>query len=553
MSKNKFPKILIVDDIKANLFAMEMQLESLPLKVIRAYSGKEALIHILEDNIAAVLLDVHMPGMDGFETAERMRSNKETAHIPIIFVTAIFKERKHVFEGYEAGAVDYIFKPVDSEILKNKIKIFLELHNQKKEIERTNSNLLKLNIQLEKTNKKIVLQQEKKIEEERIKVLLNMAGATAHELNQPLMVLLGNIDILDFYDNLDLPDEVSEILDNIKQAAERISVVTKKIQTIRHYEIKPHDEKTDIVKLDQDIHILFIGNSKKHFLKIQTDLESKKDIRLFHATSIEESWAMINKNGISRTDLIFLDSILDGGTRFKFLAELVKTDLQIPVVIITDKEDDAVAEKLIQAGAMDHLPESKISRRALSRIISNAMENAGLKKNLKLIQKKLVLTAKRDPLSGLHNHKYFMKSLDLEVKRAKRYKATFSLLLIDIDCFKKINYAHGYSAGDAVIAGIARILLENIRQNDIAGRIGGDKFGVVLVHNNSAGGLATAERIRDRVEKARFSDKNNNIKVTVSIGITLYSELDSTLEMIKSAEKALSRARKKGLNYIMQG
>jgi len=124
--------ILLVDDRSENLLALETILKRPGLNLIKASSGNEALGMLLDYDFALILLDVQMPEMDGFETAELMRGNEETRHIPIIFVTAISKEQKHVFRGYEAGAVDYLFKPLDPDILQNKVNIFLELYQQKK-------------------------------------------------------------------------------------------------------------------------------------------------------------------------------------------------------------------------------------------------------------------------------------------------------------------------------------------------------------------------------------------------------------------------------------
>ena len=132
MNSAEQTNILLVDDRPENLLALETILKRPGLNLIKASSGNEALGMVLEYDFALVLLDVQMPEMDGFETAELMRGNEETGHIPIIFVTAISKERKHVFRGYETGAVDYLFKPLDPDILQSKVNIFLELYKQKK-------------------------------------------------------------------------------------------------------------------------------------------------------------------------------------------------------------------------------------------------------------------------------------------------------------------------------------------------------------------------------------------------------------------------------------
>ncbi len=127
--------ILIVDDKAENLLVLESILDNMNCNIIKATSGNEALSLLLDHEFALVLLDVQMPNMDGFETAELMRCNSRTRYVPIIFVTAISKEQRCIFKGYEVGAVDYLFKPVEPMILQSKVKVFLELWNQKKLLE----------------------------------------------------------------------------------------------------------------------------------------------------------------------------------------------------------------------------------------------------------------------------------------------------------------------------------------------------------------------------------------------------------------------------------
>ena len=207
-----FPKILIVDDRIENLVAMEKTLAGLNAEIIKATSGEEALASLLEQVVALILLDVQMPDMDGFETAELIRSNEDTRGIPIIFVTAISKDQKHVFSGYASGAVDYLFKPLDPDILRSKVNVFLELDKQKTIIAKTNE-------QLKSANRMILKQQKSVIKQERLKVLLQMAGAMAHELNQPLMSLLGNIDLIRM--TQDDPTKLTARLNNVEAAGQR--------------------------------------------------------------------------------------------------------------------------------------------------------------------------------------------------------------------------------------------------------------------------------------------------------------------------------------------
>ncbi|HYG90705.1 MAG TPA: response regulator [Azospirillum sp.] len=128
--------ILVVDDDPRNLLAMQQVLGDLGATVVLARSGEEALKYVLDKDFAAILLDVRMPAMDGYETAELIRKREKSRHIPIIFLTAINKDEVHIFRGYEAGAVDYMFKPVEPGILRSKVAVFVDLYRKTEEVRR---------------------------------------------------------------------------------------------------------------------------------------------------------------------------------------------------------------------------------------------------------------------------------------------------------------------------------------------------------------------------------------------------------------------------------
>jgi PAS domain S-box-containing protein len=135
-SRQSDPKvdILIVDDRPENLLALEAILEPLGQRIVRASSGEEALRKLLSTEFAVILLDVQMPGMNGFETARIIKSRERTRHIPIIFLTAISKEDSYVFAGYSVGAVDYLFKPFQPEVLRTKVAAFVDLHQRQRHL-----------------------------------------------------------------------------------------------------------------------------------------------------------------------------------------------------------------------------------------------------------------------------------------------------------------------------------------------------------------------------------------------------------------------------------
>src|SRR6266536_4267752 len=126
--------ILLVDDREENLLALEAILEPLGHRLVKVTSGVAALKELLLDDFACILLDVQMPELDGFEVATLIKQRKASEHIPIVFVTALSKEDKHVYRGYSAGAVDYIFKPIDPEVLRSKIGVFIDLWDKTRQI-----------------------------------------------------------------------------------------------------------------------------------------------------------------------------------------------------------------------------------------------------------------------------------------------------------------------------------------------------------------------------------------------------------------------------------
>lgn len=217
--------VLIVDDRPENLLTLEGILDSDDLNILKAYSGNEALGIMLEENISLVLMDVQMPGMDGFEVAEIMRSSERTKFIPIIFITAISKQRQHIFKGYESGAVDYLYKPLDLEILQSKIKAFIEFFQHKNALEETTR-------KLEKTISE--LNDAKQIAEEATSAKSTFLATMSHEIRTPLNGIIGmaELGIMD--------EEVSalqrERLIDIKNSGESLLEIINEILDISKIE-----------------------------------------------------------------------------------------------------------------------------------------------------------------------------------------------------------------------------------------------------------------------------------------------------------------------------
>lgn len=172
--------------------------------------------------------------------------------------------------------------------------------------------------------------------------------------------------------------------------------------------------------------------------------------------------------------------------------------------------------------------------------------------NLTSVNKKLEEISTTDSLTQVFNRRYFMERLTHEVKRVSRYGPGLSLLMIDIDHFKKVNDSHGHHGGDAVLAGIARVLKEALRETDLFARYGGEEFVVIATATESPGARTLAERLRKCVEDAHVEYDGKRIKVTISIGISTWkpSIKEDHEALIRQADAALYRAKDQGRNRV---
>jgi two-component system sensor histidine kinase/response regulator len=166
-------KCLIVDDLEENLLAMSALLRAADVEILTARSGGQALELLLTHDVALAFLDVQMPEMDGFELAELMRGSVRTRHVPIIFVTAGAHEQHRVFKGYEMGAVDFLYKPVEPHVLRSKAGVFFELYRQRRQLAR----------ELEERN-------------ETLQLMEMLTAVLGHDLRNPLNAMVGSAQVI---------------------------------------------------------------------------------------------------------------------------------------------------------------------------------------------------------------------------------------------------------------------------------------------------------------------------------------------------------------------
>jgi signal transduction histidine kinase len=213
---NETVKILLVDNEPKGLLALEAILEPLGQKLIAATSGKEALRHLLAHDFALILLDIRMPELDGFQTAELIRGRERSRHTPIIFLTASYESEVQVFRGYALGAVDYVFKPLKPEILRSKVEVFVDLA-------RTTETVRKQAAELEAANKD----------------LESFSFSVSHDLRAPLRAIGGYSNILRESCGDKLGDENNRVLGKIIESTQRMETLIEDLLAFSQFGREP--------------------------------------------------------------------------------------------------------------------------------------------------------------------------------------------------------------------------------------------------------------------------------------------------------------------------
>ncbi|MFA7307172.1 MAG: PleD family two-component system response regulator [Hyphomicrobium sp.] len=449
-------RVLVVDDILANVKLLEARLQAEYFEVLTANSGRQALDLLERESVDVVLLDVMMPGMDGFETCRHIKASHATHHIPVVMVTALDQPSDKV-QGLESGADDFLTKPVDDIALVTRVK-----------------NLARL----------------KMLNDE-----MMMRASTGRDMG--------------------IPDDGSY--------ARALSARSGRVLLV-------DDHPRSAARL---LEVLSKGN----------DAFAERDMH-----------AALTKLTESNFDLLVVSLSLQDADGLRLCSQVrsLERTRHLPIIMLVEPGDEARLLRGLDMGVNDYLMRPIDRHELLARVKTQIKR----KRHSDFLRHRLAESVElsvTDSLTGLHNRRYMEGHLRTLVSESIRTGRSLSMLVADIDHFKAVNDSHGHDAGDAVLKEFAVRLKRNTRGVDLACRLGGEEFVIIMPDTDLERAYQIGERLRACVAADEFAlDGGQSVRVTASVGIgTLENPQDTPESMFKRADNALYTAKRRGRNRVV--
>ncbi|MGD9867878.1 MAG: PleD family two-component system response regulator [Hyphomicrobiales bacterium] len=449
-------RVLIVDDIEANVRLLEARLTAEYFETMTARSGPEALDICARRGVDVILLDVMMPGMDGFEVCRRLKANPATAHIPVVMVTALDQPSDRI-QGLDAGADDFLTKPVDEVALITRVK-----------------NLARL----------------KTLTDEMV-----MRASTSEQLGLPGEGAQDN----------HFAGRGGRILlvEDHPRSAERISCALSSDHTV-DIQNDPQRALLSLPEGDYDLLIVSLSLAESDGLRLCSQVRSLDRMR------------------------------------------------QLPILILVEPGDDSRLLRGLDMGVNDYLVRP-IDKNELVARVRTQVRRKRYGDFLKGRIEESVEMAITDALTSLYNRRYMESHLKTLVDEAVQRGKALAVLIADIDYFKPVNDTYGHDAGDAVLREFASRMRKNVRGIDLACRMGGEEFVVIMPDTDLSRAYHVAERLRQCISAVSFDlPDGRNVDITASVGISaLESVNDTPGTLLKRADQALYAAKRDGRNRVV--
>jgi two-component system cell cycle response regulator len=449
-------RVLVVDDILANVKLLEARLSAEYFEVLTANSAGDALAILQDEHVDVVLLDVMMPGMDGFEVCRRIKSAPKTMHVPVIMVTALDQPSDKV-QGLEAGADDFLTKPVDDIALITRVK-----------------NLARLKT----LNDELML---------RVATGADIGLMSAAIAERASAIVRGRV----------------LLVEDISHAAKRI------VATL----------------------------AGQHEIDVEQDLQAA----LLRVTS-------------KPYDLLIVSLSVAGADGLRLCSQVrsLERTRNLPIIVVIQPGDEARLLRGLDMGVNDYLTRP-IDRNELVARVRTQIRRKRHSDHLRERLDESVEFAITDALTGLHNRRYMERHLTVLAEQAKAAGRPLSVLVADIDHFKSINDGYGHDAGDNVLREFAARFRRNTRGIDLACRVGGEEFIIIMPETEMEKALQVGERLRDCIASEPFqANASTRVCVTASVGIATLERLEDSLEaLLKRADGALYAAKRDGRNRVV--
>ncbi|MBT8340875.1 MAG: diguanylate cyclase [Desulfatitalea sp.] len=401
--------------------------------------------------------------------------------------------------------------------------------------------------ELARTNRQLIEQQTTAIKEERLKVLLQLADQSFYDINQPVNAIIASAEFLENIHNE--PVRLKHHINMIKSSCDQIKETLKNMQSLQGRNTAGDTGADGEILTCMDLNILAVEDSDFSFGLMTVYMRHLPNIKLQQARSLAQATEAIKKHEF---DLILLDYYLPDGCGLDFIKELHSKKIDIPVIVITGKGDEMVASKTIKAGAYDYLSKDLLAKDTVLKAIESSIKKYMLYQEVKEAQAILAQMSFNDELTGLYNLRYFKDSLERELSAAKRYGYSLVLCMLDLDHFKSINDTYGHPMGDNVLKAFSKLLKHTVRKSDIACRIGGEEFALILPHTTVKNAKIFANRFRKKVNQMSFEFNGRQFNVSVSTGVVANGDAPDAdvSQFIALSDRALYLAKHKGRNRV---
>jgi diguanylate cyclase (GGDEF)-like protein len=254
-----------------------------------------------------------------------------------------------------------------------------------------------------------------------------------------------------------------------------------------------------------------------------------------------------------KIDIVLCDLEMPGMDGYKFLRMVASREelMDIPVIMLTSHEDQESKIRGLEAGASDYVTKPFFPAELLARV-KVQLKIKSLQDRLKQSNQQLKELSQTDALTGLANRRHLMDILATEFERSRRNDVHFSLLMIDLDHFKKVNDTYGHQEGDVVLRSLAELMLCHLRQYDTAARFGGEEFSLILPETDPVEAAGVAERMRKSIAKMAFTGEIEKLQITASIGVATSPnpKINHAEDLLRAADDALYEAKGNGRNRV---